>query len=302
MEKNQNPHTGEREFRFSREEWKKIKIAGALAGAAVLACVAAAGYSAYALGNLRAENDLYRNQLQMSEEKMQKLSAKLEGMEKITEEIQSMTGRNGNTQSAGGAGAADNTGGASTVPDKAKEVKTAATPGALLSILVSLEEAADQDMKTLIGLRSDLATKSVLASAIYQTIVHTTPSIWPVIGEISSPFGWRVSPGGIGSTYHEGLDIAADYGTPVHVTADGTVTRAGWVDGYGYLVEVRHADGFTTRYGHNSAILVYEGQELKQGDIVSLMGSTGNSTGLHVHYEVRLNGAALDPSMFLGNQ
>ena len=116
---------------------------------------------------------------------------------------------------------------------------------------------------------------------------------------LRSSYGFRTSPGGIGSTYHEGLDIAADYGAPVSATASGTVTRAGWVDGYGYLVEVKHDGDITTRYGHNSAILVTEGQQVEQGTILALVGSTGNSTGPHCHYEVRIHGDAVDPTYFL---
>lgn len=97
----------------------------------------------------------------------------------------------------------------------------------------------------------------------------------------------------------KGGDIAGDYGTPISATAAGTVTKAGWVGGYGYLVEVRHADGIVTRYGHNSAVLVYEGQHVDQGSMIALMGSTGNSTGPHCHYEVRIHGEAVDPMYFL---
>ena len=300
MKKNKNQETGEWELRFSRGEWKKFKIAAA-AGAAVFAvCAAGTAYMAYAVGTLRAENDLYRNQLQMSNEKMQKLTAKLEGMEKITDEVRGMMGRNGNTQSAGGAGAAQNTGGAATVPDRARTAPPDMhTPGDLLHGLTVMEDRAEQELQALIGIRSDLYSMGAAARFLYGDATHATPSAWPVEGSISSTFGWRQSPGGIGSTYHEGVDISTDYGTPVHVTADGTVTRAAWEEGYGYLVEVRHADGFTTRYGHNSAILVYEGQNLRQGDTVALAGSTGNSTGPHSHYEVRLNGTAMDPALFL---
>ena len=118
-------------------------------------------------------------------------------------------------------------------------------------------------------------------------------------GEVSSGFGWRESPENIGSSYHEGIDIATDYNVPVKVTADGVVTRTGWEDGYGYLVEVRHANGIVTRYGHNSAIVTTEGQQVRAGDTVALAGSTGNSTGPHTHYEVRVNGTAVDPMLFL---
>ena len=140
--------------------------------------------------------------------------------------------------------------------------------------------------------RSGMQTTLLSASS-------ATPDIWPVKGQVSSSYGFRASPGGIGSTYHEGLDIAADYGAPVSATASGTVTRAGWVDGYGYLVEVKHDGDITTRYGHNSAILVTEGQQVEQGTILALVGSTGNSTGPHCHYEVRIHGDAVDPTYFL---
>lgn len=276
----------------------------AAAGAVVLlACIGTAGYSAYTMTSLRAENDLYRNQLKMAEDKMNKLDEKLTGMEKISAELQNMVG-NQNGAARQGTAATGGIGGASTVPDKAKgkteepQKTEIETPGDLLSKLVSMDEAVDQQIKLMISLRSQLMNAATVASIVYKA-VHDTPSIWPVIGEISSGYGFRSSPGGFGSTYHEGVDIATNYDTPVAVTADGVVSRAGWEDGYGYLVEVKHADGIVTRYGHNDAILVYEGQELKQGDTVALAGSTGNSTGPHVHYEVRINGAAVDPMLFL---
>ena len=129
----------------------------------------------------------------------------------------------------------------------------------------------------------------------------TTPSIWPSKGVITSPFGSRVDPvTGAASAFHEGLDIADDYGTPIVATAAGTVTFAGYTEGgYGNLVEIDHGNGFVTRYGHNSAVLVTPGMSVKQGQVIALMGSTGKSTGAHVHYEVRINGSAVDPMVFL---
>ena len=121
----------------------------------------------------------------------------------------------------------------------------------------------------------------------------------PVKGTISSTYGFRSSPGGVGSTYHEGIDIAVDYGSPIEATASGVVTQAGWVGGYGNLVEIKHDGGLVTRYGHNSALLVSVGQEVEQGTVIALAGSTGNSTGPHCHYEVRINGDAVDPTYFL---
>ena len=127
----------------------------------------------------------------------------------------------------------------------------------------------------------------------------TTPSIWPVSGTVTSNFGYRGNPIGGGSGFHEGIDIGVDYGTPVRATAAGKVTMAGWVDGYGNLVEIDHGNGFVTRYGHNSMLLVTVGQEVRAGSIISLAGSTGRSTGPHVHYEVRVNGSPTNPLLFL---
>jgi murein DD-endopeptidase MepM/ murein hydrolase activator NlpD len=98
---------------------------------------------------------------------------------------------------------------------------------------------------------------------------------------------------------HTGLDFRGDPGDPVRVTANGTVTTAGWNGGYGRMVEVDHGSGFATRYGHLSSIDVKVGQVLKIGQIVGRIGSTGRSTGPHLHYETRVDGDAVDPQKFL---
>lgn len=295
MKKNENQENGEIQLTFSQEEGKKIKMACFACAAALLAACGTAVYSSYSMTSLRSENELYRNQLDMAGEKMEKISEKVDGIEKISKEVQELV--KGSQQNAAGG-----TGGASTVPDKAEKKAAKAAvhdPGELLNRLVELDAIIDRQMKIMIGLRSELMSDSYTARAIYQSAAHISPSIWPVKGNISSDYGWRVSPAGIGSSHHEGVDIETNYNVPVAATADGVVTRAGWMDGYGYLVEVRHPNGMVTRYGHNSAVVVYEGQSVKQGDTLALAGSTGNSTGPHCHYEVRINGEAVDPVAFL---
>lgn len=162
-----------------------------------------------------------------------------------------------------------------------------------------LDERLDKQIRLVVALRSEFMNQAYGTVSSVLNPTAETPNIWPVTGPISSYYGYRTSLGGIGSTFHEGVDIAGDYGIPISATAAGTVTKAGWVGGYGYLVEVRHADGIVTRYGHNSAVLVYEGQHVDQGSMIALMGSTGNSTGPHCHYEVRIHGEAVDPMYFL---
>ena len=134
--------------------------------------------------------------------------------------------------------------------------------------------------------------------AISNQTISVTPSIWPSQGVVSSPYGLRWG----GSDFHPGIDIANDMGTPIRATADGTVSVAGWNSGgYGNMVDIDHGNGVMTRYGHASYVVVTAGQHVKRGQIIAYMGSTGFSTGPHVHYEVRINGQAVDPSGYLFN-
>ena len=118
--------------------------------------------------------------------------------------------------------------------------------------------------------------------------------------EFTSGFGVRSDPFHAGAAMHPGIDLAGSYGTPIYATADGTVLRAGWNSGgYGNLVEVDHGRGITTRYGHMSAILVQAGDHVTRGQQIGRMGSTGRSTGNHLHYEVRIDGRAMNPIPFM---
>jgi len=127
----------------------------------------------------------------------------------------------------------------------------------------------------------------------------TTPSLWPVVGTVTSRYGWRVSPWNDGNEFHAGIDIANGIGTPIVATADGKVVQNTWADGYGNLVQIDHGNGIVTLYGHNSQVVVKVGQNVKKGQVISYMGSTGRSTGPHVHYEVRVNDNAIDPVRFM---
>lgn len=126
-----------------------------------------------------------------------------------------------------------------------------------------------------------------------------TPSILPAQGEVTSRFGWRDAPIGWGRDWHPGIDIANSYGTPIAAAADGQVVESGWNGGYGKMVKIDHGNGIVTIYGHNSENLVSAGATVKKGEIIAYMGSTGYSTGPHVHYEVQVNGNAVDPADFL---
>src|SRR3569832_60382 len=132
--------------------------------------------------------------------------------------------------------------------------------------------------------------------------VIAIPSDKPVRTTVSftSGFGVRSDPFHAGAAMHPGIDLAGAYGTPIYATAEGTVLRAGWnCGGYGNLVEIDHGRGITTRYGHMSAILVHPGDHVTRGQQVGRMGSTGRSTGNHLHYEVRIDGRAVNPIPFM---
>ena len=122
---------------------------------------------------------------------------------------------------------------------------------------------------------------------------------WPVSGEITSPYGYRVHPIWGTTIYHSGIDIGVDEGTPVHAADSGVIVWSGWMGGYGYAVVIDHGNGLSTLYGHNSELAVDEGQSVSKGQVVAYAGSTGNSTGPHVHFEVRENGDPVDPMGYL---
>lgn len=122
------------------------------------------------------------------------------------------------------------------------------------------------------------------------------PSIWPTTGVVTSPYGLRWG----GTDFHPGMDIADEMGTPIVATADGIVEYAGWNSGgYGNMVDINHGNGIMTRYGHASQVVVSAGQHVKRGQLIAYMGSTGFSTGPHVHYEVHVNGNRVNPISYL---
>jgi murein DD-endopeptidase MepM/ murein hydrolase activator NlpD len=141
--------------------------------------------------------------------------------------------------------------------------------------------------------RSDVDKRNQLAAA--------TPSIWPTHGWLSSSMGNRADPLTGEKDFHPGLDISADKGDPVYSTADGRVTHATSAGNYGNLVIVDHGYGLETRYGHLSTFKVTIDQKVKRGDLLGLVGSTGRTTGPHLHYEVRANGRILNPLQLLLN-
>jgi len=131
------------------------------------------------------------------------------------------------------------------------------------------------------------------------SIADNLPTLIPCNGVHTSGFGMRVHPVRGGERQHTGMDIAASTGTPIHASGDGVVVFAGVKSGYGNVVEIDHGYGYHTLYGHSSKLLVKAGEEIHRGDKIALVGSTGVSTGSHLHYEVIVDGEKVDPDHFL---
>jgi murein DD-endopeptidase MepM/ murein hydrolase activator NlpD len=127
----------------------------------------------------------------------------------------------------------------------------------------------------------------------------STPSIWPVRGWVTSDFGARISPLSGLPKFHEGIDIAAPYGTSIFAPADGIVSFTGYKGGYGYALMIDHGYGLSTLYGHTSNIFAKEGQRVKRGQLIASVGSSGAATGPHLHYEVHVDGIPTDPLRFV---
>jgi murein DD-endopeptidase MepM/ murein hydrolase activator NlpD len=129
--------------------------------------------------------------------------------------------------------------------------------------------------------------------------LDSLPDLWPVNGRVSSKFGYRLDPFTFRRSYHKGIDIAASYGTSIKASASGKVILAGSYNELGKTVIVDHGNGITTVYGHTSKVLVKKGQTVKKGAVIAKVGSSGRSTGSHLHFEIRINGEPIDPFKYL---
>jgi murein DD-endopeptidase MepM/ murein hydrolase activator NlpD len=150
------------------------------------------------------------------------------------------------------------------------------------------------EVNALLAVSAQIASRIQTSQSGSTVIPSASGFIWPVSGPVTSGFGWRWG------RMHEGIDIAVPSGTPVHAAAAGQVIYAGWLGGYGNLAVIDHGGGMATAYGHNSSLVAGTGSSVSQGQVIAYSGSTGHSTGPHVHFEVRVNGSPVDPMGYLG--
>ena len=167
--------------------------------------------------------------------------------------------------------------------------------------VAEIEDLSAAEEAQLVALIREHEAQMAAAQRAAGIVPPSAPGVlgWPVTGVITSPFGWRRSPFGRSPEFHQGLDIGANMGTPVTAAASGTIISAGWYGGYGNYILIDHGGGMSTGYGHLSRIYVANGQQVQRGQAIGAVGSTGASTGPHLHFEVRISGKPVDPTGYL---
>ena len=283
--------------RTVRLSLRSLRVLAVGAGAAVALLTVGAVLSIYTLMNgemhasetaqLREANRIQQEQILQVSKKASALQQDLDSLRRAEDGLRAIVGAP--------PAAADETVQEGMVAPTGGEQHTPTT--ADLSEALEMIEERLSTRRSSVDLLAETMRREFPGAASYasDSAPHTTPSIWPAAGYVSSPYGLRFN----GTEFHQGIDIAADMGAPIVATADGVVTAAGWNGGYGNMVDVDHGGGIVTRYGHASAVAVTVGQQVRRGEVIAYVGSTGRSTGPHVHYEVRVDGQPVNPAGYL---
>jgi murein DD-endopeptidase MepM/ murein hydrolase activator NlpD len=297
------PHQGETVHSI-RLPIRLVKYGAASLAIGLLLFVGAASFAVYSvfttrndateIGDLRQVNGIQQEQLLQLSKKANALQDQMDQLGQTEDEIRRMTGVSADDNSSGEAH--DGQGGPYPyVEADASNVKKSLDR--MEKDLATRKDSLEQLSKQIKEQQEQVAALGgVPDGGIVGGAGANVPSIWPAAGTVSSPFGMRWG----GSDFHPGIDIANDSGTPIRATADGTVVTAGWNSGgYGNMVDIDHGNGITTRYGHAEQVIVTAGQFVRKGQVIAYMGSTGFSTGPHVHYEIHVNGQLVNPASYL---
>jgi murein DD-endopeptidase MepM/ murein hydrolase activator NlpD len=271
-------HTSRSRARIRRFAIHKRWLRASAVLASLVFCAAA--YGLYGITQhamhlrIEAENERLRRENERQRQQLRQLENRVDAIEDTSRRLSEMSG---------------------VTPEDGTEGEGEAAHGAGGPFL-----SADDPMIAAVEVRAALLEQDLKA---FETVFRERariPSLWPVEGETTDSYGLRGNPfGGGASEFHSGQDISAPRGTPVVATADGTVREAGWQNGYGNVVIIDHGNGLTTRYGHLSRIETSEGAHVRRGEIIGQVGSTGRSTGPHLHYEVRIDEMPVSPRRYL---
>ncbi len=243
------------------------------------------------LSSYKEENRMQRDQIDIFEKQIKDITAKLEQMTETNNMICAMLNIDTNAGNSELFGIGGTSNGEKELTRKGNEDE--AVSAKIMDDMMRLREESkrqEQSLQELLIFFEDQGN-----------LLDSTPSVWPVKGFLCSSFGFRRDPINRTIKMHDGYDIANKMSTPVHATADGVVIFAGIESGYGNMITVDHGYGITTNYAHLSSFLVHEGDRVKRGQKIALMGSTGRSVGSHLHYEVRINRIPVDPCNYIFN-
>ena len=269
---------------------RHLAVLGALL---LLAGLGAVGFHTYQLhvaaADVRALQSLTAEQqtkLQTIDKQADALAAQLKTVQKENAEIKRLIGadRGGRKQHA------------FIAPSDAARGANFTAVQTRLRELTRASDATRADAQRLQRLAMRVLNLRRMASIAHERMLAAIPSLNPVGGGIAASFGWRTNPW---PEFHKGLDLEANYGTPVHATAAGTVASAEWDGGFGLKVDIDHGNGYHTWYAHLSRATVSAGQRVTKGQLIALSGSSGESTGPHLHYQLMYQGQPIDPMPFL---
>ena len=288
------PRDNGQEKIFSVTRKKGMTLAGLLA--VVFVCLAgAAGFYGWQYHHTPIDKAAYREYLDHKSEQEAKLQSLLEDNEKMLRDMSEIH----TLETREFSSSLDSIGATPDVKSTDPSYSGKGGPGADISML---DVAAAQNKNLTAQIDRQKKNMHELLTVIEgrNNRLSTLPDLWPTDGGvISSYYGGRTGPINGGFDWHPGLDIAVDIGTPVYAAAMGTVDMAGWNGGYGQFVKIRHGNGYESAYGHMSGIAVSAGQQVRKGEIIGFVGSTGYSTGPHLHFEVFVDGENIDPLYML---
>ncbi len=249
---------------------------------------------------LKGENFKLRQEIQLIKNKVDSMEATVERVRNYAKKLQILTGQGGQPLGELPKGPILNEEfdrsptGTSRIPPSGQITPNLSEP---MEDRVSLGDRIEGLQK--IGLNTETGLSRLQSFLLTRSaIALATPSLLPIAGWISSSFGYRRHPYDGSFRFHSGVDIAAEPGTPVRAPAEGTIIFAGYREGYGKVVVLDHGYGIRTLFAHNSKLFVSSGVRIRRGEILSQVGSTGHSTGPHLHYEIRKNGVPVNPATF----
>ena len=244
------------------------------------------------LSQLEKENTLQKEQLIILTEKIDQISTKLVDLKNFDQKLKTMVNleTDDDNNQFFGIGGSD-----TSLMDPDYTLEDAHQK------LVRLMHKSIDDLDREISVAT--AEKAELVEYFEQqkSLLSHTPSLWPTKGWLSSRFGYRISPFTNEKEFHKGLDISTSKFSPIISPADGIVTSVRWDAGYGKIISINHDYGVTTKYAHLEEVLVKNGEYVKRGQKIALVGDTGRTTGPHLHYEVHLNGAPVNPLRYILN-